>query len=55
MKWLPKFICHLFYHRFGYKSDYCSRCGIHFYKADGKIISSDYDKNNFKKLREKIK
>ena len=43
MKWLPKFICNLFYHRFGYKSDFCVRCGVSLKKADGLIISSDYD------------
>lgn len=41
--WLPKFICRLFYHRFGYKTDKCVRCGIDFTKADGGILGSDYD------------
>lgn len=41
--WLPRFICSVFYHRFGYKDDHCVRCGTHLSKADGMIISNDYD------------
>ena len=52
MKWLPKTICGFFYHRFGYKSDYCVRCGISYDEADGSadgsITSSEYDPPNQK-------
>ena len=41
--WWPKFICNLFYHRFGFKTRKCVRCGINFMKADGSITSSEYD------------
>lgn len=44
MYWLPKIICNMFYHRFGFKSDRCARCGIDMNKADGMVIDSEYDK-----------
>ncbi len=46
MKWLPKLLCEILYHRFGYKNDYCVRCGISLKEAckGGLIISSEYDR-----------
>lgn len=40
---LLRFICSLFFHRFGYKSEKCVRCGTDLMHADGCIISSEYD------------
>jgi len=47
MKYLKflKPLCGFLYHRFGYNSDKCARCGIDFDNkwVDGCIISSEYD------------
>jgi hypothetical protein len=46
---IGKLVCGTFYHRFGYKSEYCVRCGTPFKETcgDGVIIDSDYDEVNY--------
>lgn len=44
--WVQSRPCRLSHsdHHFGFKSDYCVRCGIHIDDARDAIISSKYDK-----------
>jgi len=43
---LTRFLCWFSYHRFGYDSDYCVRCGRKYddIGGDGSITSNDYNK-----------
>lgn len=51
MQKIKQIICGLFYHRFGYSSDRCVRCGMHWCDATpteftGRIISNEYDRED---------